>query len=80
MSACTAREPLTAGEVVPVDIALGPSATFSRWGYKASRRGTCALHWGPDRPAHLLLPVIPQALSVPGGGRIPAVVSLGCGN
>ena len=82
--ACTRRAPLTPGEVVPVDIALGPSATrfhageqlrlvvAGRWlsprnpltgqfpaAYRTSRRGTCTLHWGPDRDAHLLLPVIP---------------------
>ena len=92
--ACTAREPLTAGEVVPVDIALGPSATLfhvgeqlrlvvaGRWlwprnpltgqfpaAYKTSQRSRCTLHWSPDWPAHLLLPVIPQALSVPGDGH-----------
>ena len=84
--ACTVREPLGAGEVVPVDIALGPSATVfhageqlrlvvaGRWlwprnpltgqfpaAYKTSRPGTCTLHWGPGRPACLLLPVIPRA-------------------
>ena len=28
--------------------------------YKTSRPGTCTLHWGPGRPACLLLPVIPK--------------------
>lgn len=82
--ACTVRSPVAPGEVVPVDIALGPSATrfhageqlrlvvAGRWlwprnpitgqfpaAYRTSRVGTCTLHWGPERDAHLLLPVIP---------------------
>ncbi|MFC9795613.1 CocE/NonD family hydrolase [Streptomyces sp. NPDC127584] len=82
--ACLVREPVPAGEVVPVDIALGPSSTLFRAGeqlrlvvagrwlsprnpltgqfpasYRTRTRGRCTLHWGPDRPAHLLLPVIP---------------------
>ena len=28
--------------------------------YRTNKRGTCTLHWGPDRDAHLLLPVIPR--------------------
>ena len=27
--------------------------------YATRRRGTCALHWGPQHPARLLLPVVP---------------------
>jgi hypothetical protein len=70
---------------VPVDIALGPSATLFRAGeqlrlvvagrwlwprnlftgqfpaaYEHASRGSCTLHWGPDRDAHLLIPVIPR--------------------
>jgi putative CocE/NonD family hydrolase len=81
--ACTRREPLTPGQVVACDIALGPSATFFRAGetlrlivagrwlwprnpltgqfpavYEGSPRGTCTLHWGPERQARLLIPVI----------------------
>ncbi|MDV3124179.1 CocE/NonD family hydrolase [Mycobacterium sp. 21AC1] len=83
--AYTTPAPLHAGEVVPVDIPLGPSATLfrageqlrlvvaCRWlwprnpltgqfpaGYRRGPRGTCTLHWGPDRDAHLLVPVIPR--------------------
>ncbi len=82
---CTQRQPVAAGAVVPVDIALGPSATrfhtgdqvrlvvAGRWlsprnpitgqfpaHYRTATRGTATLHWGPDRPAHLLVPVIPR--------------------
>jgi uncharacterized protein len=79
------RQPLQPGEVVPVDVALGPSATLFRAGEqlrlvvagrwlwptnlltgqfpaayeKGPPRGRCRLHWGPDRAAHLLVPVIP---------------------
>lgn len=84
--ACTTRRPVTAGEVVPVDIALGASSTLfhagerlrlvvaGRWlaprnpitggfpaAYRTRRRGTLTLHWGPARPAHLLVPVIPRS-------------------
>jgi hypothetical protein len=77
-------QPLRAGEVVPVDVALGPSATVfragdairlvvaGRWlaprnpvtgqfpaGYRRGPAATCTLHWGPDRPARLLVPRIP---------------------
>lgn len=77
------RQPLTPGEIVPVDIALGPSATQFRVGeqlrlvvagrwlwprnpltgqfpaaYRTVRAGTCTLHWGPQHPAHLLVPVV----------------------
>lgn len=80
----TQRRPLRPGEVVPVDVPLGPSATLFRAGeqirlvvagrwlwpanpltgqfparYRTGRSGTCTLHWGPDRDARLLLPVIP---------------------
>jgi len=80
----TAPEPLRAGQVVAVDVALGPSATrfqageqlrvvvAGRWlwprkplvgqfpaAYPAGPRARCALHWGPERPAHLLIPVVP---------------------
>ncbi len=79
------RQPLEPGEIVPVDIALGPSATLFRAGeslrlviagrwlwpanpltgnfparYTHTPAGRCTLHWGPDRPAHLLLPRIPS--------------------
>ncbi|MDT0438217.1 MULTISPECIES: CocE/NonD family hydrolase [Streptomyces] len=82
--ACLAREPVREGEVVAVDIALGPSSTLFRAGerlrlvvagrwlsprnpltgqfpasYRTRSRGRCTLHWGPDRPARLLLPVVP---------------------
>jgi predicted acyl esterase len=78
------RQPLAPGEVVPVDIALGPSATRFRAGetlrlvvagrwlwprnpftgqfptaYQRGPSGRCTLHWGPDRQARLLIPVIP---------------------
>ncbi len=74
--------PLSPGEIVEAQIALGPSATAFRAGdelrlvvagrwlsprnpltgqfparYERSAKGTCTLHWGPDRPARLLLPV-----------------------
>jgi predicted acyl esterase len=80
----TAHEPLQPGEIVPVDIPLGPSATLFRAGeqlrlvvagrwlwprnpltgqfpadYARAPRVTCTLHWGPDRGARLLVPVIP---------------------
>lgn len=92
--ASTAAEPvhtyrtpqrLGPGEVVPVDVALGPSATLFRRGdslrlvvagrwlwpvnpltgqfparYRRGPAGRCTLHWGPDRPAHLLVPRIPR--------------------
>jgi len=76
-------QPLAAGEIVPVDVALGPSATLfraeeslrlvvaGRWlaprnpltgqfpaGYRRGPAATCTLHWGPDRPARLLVPQI----------------------
>ncbi|WP_347350333.1 CocE/NonD family hydrolase [Intrasporangium sp.] len=79
------RRPLVPGEVVAVDVALGPSATLFRAGeslrlvvagrwlwpanpltgqfparYRRSPSGRCTLHWGPDRPAHLLVPRIPR--------------------
>lgn len=82
---------LQPGDIVPVDIALGPSATLFRAGellrlvvagrwlwprnpftgqfpaaYKNGPRCRCTLHWGPDRPASLLVPVIP-----PSGGKEP---------
>jgi uncharacterized protein len=78
-------QPLAPGLVVPVDIALGPSATLFRAGesvrlvvagrwlwprnpltgqfpahYRHNRVGRITLHWGPDRPAQLIVPVIPQ--------------------
>jgi hypothetical protein len=84
--ACVTRKPLAPGEIVPVDIALGPSATLFRAGeqlrlviagrwlsprnpftgqfpaaYRTSKRGTCMLHWGPEHPARLLVPIIPNA-------------------
>jgi hypothetical protein len=85
------REPLLPGEVVPVDIALGPSATLFRAGeslrlvvagrwlwprnpltgqfpahYRRRPTGKCTLHWGPDQPAHLLVPQIPTPQAHPG--------------
>jgi predicted acyl esterase len=81
--ALTRREPLAPGQVVPVEVALGPSATLFRAGetlrlvvagrwlwptnlftgqfpaaYQVGPRCRCTLHCGPDRPAHLLVPVI----------------------
>ena len=83
----TVRQPPAPGEIVPVDIALGPSSTLFRCGeqlrlvvagrwlwsrnpitgafpaaYQTMQRGSCTLHWGPDRAAHLLLPVIPSGV------------------
>jgi predicted acyl esterase len=84
--AFTDPQPLRPGEVVRVDIPLGPSSTLFRAGeqlrlvvagrwlwprnpligqfpaaYERRSRGTCTLHWGPDRQARLLIPVIPAA-------------------
>jgi uncharacterized protein len=81
--ACTRREPLSAGQVVAADIALGPSATLFRAGetlrlvvagrwlwplnpltgqfpnaYQRGHKGDCSVHWGTDRRARLLIPVI----------------------
>jgi putative CocE/NonD family hydrolase len=81
---CTDPQPLGPGEIVAVDVALGPSATLFRAGdqlrllvaarwlapvnplfgsfpsrYVRSPRGTVTLHWGKDRPAHLLVPQVP---------------------
>jgi hypothetical protein len=81
---CTAVEPVLPGQVVAVDVALGPSATLFRTGeqlrlvvagrwlapvnpltgsfpscYARSPRGHVTVHWGPTRPAHLLVPEIP---------------------
>lgn len=81
---CSHRQPLAPGQLVPVDMALGPSATFfkagetlrlvvaGRWlwprnpltgqfptAYERSAKGKCTLHWGPQRQARLLVPVIP---------------------
>lgn len=77
----TRSQPLRTGEIVPVDVALGPSATLFRTGdsirlvvagrwlaprnpltgqfpasYRRSPAATCTLHWGPERPARLLVP------------------------
>jgi predicted acyl esterase len=82
--ACTRRQPLAPGQVVAVDIPLGPSATLFREGerlrlviagrwlwpvnpltgqfpaaYQKSPKGHCTLHFGPQRQARLLIPVIP---------------------
>ncbi len=76
---------LTPGEVVPLEIALGPSSTLFKAGdslrllvagrslaprnplmgsfpgsYVPSTRARCTLHWGPDMPAVLIVPVIPR--------------------
>jgi uncharacterized protein len=81
--ACTRREPLAPGQIVPVDVALGPSATLFRQGetlrlvvagrwlwpvnpltgqfpaaYQRGPAGECAIHWGPERQARLLIPAI----------------------
>jgi uncharacterized protein len=86
---CTDPMPLRRGEIVAIDVALGPSATVfrageqlrllvaSRWlapvnplsgsfpcRYTSSPRGSVTLHWGPERPAHLLVPQIPGRVSV----------------
>jgi uncharacterized protein len=78
-------QPLAPGQVVAVDIALGPSATLfkagetlrlvvaGRWlwprnpftgqfpaAYQKSPKGRCTLHWGPERQARLLVPVLPD--------------------
>lgn len=78
-----AREPLRPGQIVPVDIAIGPSATLFRAGerlrlvvagrwlwprnpltgqfpaaYEKAPRSECTLHWGPERRARLLVPLI----------------------
>lgn len=78
------RQPLSPGEVVPVEVALGPSATVFHAGdrirllvagrqlaprnplfgafparYLPSPSARCMLHWGPQRPARLRVPVIP---------------------
>jgi predicted acyl esterase len=80
---CTERQPMRAGDIVDVDIALGPSATVFRRGeqlrlviagrwlwprnpltgqfpgaYERRSRGTATVHWGPQRQAHLLIPVV----------------------
>lgn len=77
------REPLAAGQVVPVDISFGASSTVfreyetlrlvvaGRWlwpvnpltgqfpgAYQRGPRGSCVVHWGPERQARLLIPVI----------------------
>jgi uncharacterized protein len=78
------REPLAPGQIVQIDIALGPSATLFRAGetlrlviagrwlwpvnpltgqfpvaFQKGPAARCTLHWSPDRPARLLVPVIP---------------------
>ncbi|MBV8860997.1 MAG: CocE/NonD family hydrolase, partial [Mycobacterium sp.] len=78
-----AQCPLQPGQIVQVDIPLGPSATLFRAGeqlrlavagrwlwpsnpltgqfpanYERRPRATCTLHWGPNHPARLLIPVI----------------------
>lgn len=83
--ACTARRHLAPGEVAPVEVALGPSATLVRAGdqlrlvvagrwlsprnplsgqfpahYRTARRGRCTVHWGPEHPSRVLLPVVPR--------------------
>jgi putative CocE/NonD family hydrolase len=84
------RQLLEPGQIVQVDVPLGPSATLFRNGeqlrlvvagrwlwprnpltgqfpaaYESSRQGTCTVHWGPDRPARLLIPIIPKRQYVP---------------
>lgn len=79
----TKHDRIRPGQVVGVDIPLGPSATLFRGGeqlrlvvagrwlwprnpltgqfpaaYEKGPEGMCTLHWGPERPARLLIPVI----------------------
>ncbi|MBM9469011.1 CocE/NonD family hydrolase [Nakamurella leprariae] len=79
-------EPVRAGQIVPVDVALGPSATLFRAGdqlrlvvagrwlsprnpltgglpanYETGPRVAVTLHWGPEHPSQLLVPVIPRS-------------------
>jgi putative CocE/NonD family hydrolase len=88
------RQPLAPGQVVQMDVALGPSATLfragdtrrlvvaGRWlwsrnlltgqfpaGYENGPKRSCTLHWGPDRQAHLLVPVIDLAREPTGPHR-----------
>ncbi|WP_055476332.1 CocE/NonD family hydrolase [Gordonia sp. HS-NH1] len=76
------RQPLEPGEIVQVDVPLGPSATAFRHGeqlrlviagrwlwprnpltgnapaaYESGSRGRATVHWGPDAPSRLLVPV-----------------------
>lgn len=76
-------QPLTPGQIVPADIALGSSASLFRAGetlrlvvagrwlwprnpltgqfpasFEKGPKATCILHWGPQHPARLLVPVI----------------------
>ncbi|MEO9220747.1 MAG: CocE/NonD family hydrolase [Mycobacteriaceae bacterium] len=78
-------QPLNPGEIFPVVVGLGPSATLFRAGeslrlvvagrwlfprnpltgqfpghYRRGPAARCTLHWGPEHPAHLLVPRIPQ--------------------
>ncbi len=78
-------QPVNPGEIVPVVVGLGPSATLFRAGellrlvvagrwlfprnpltgqfpghYRRGPAARCTLHWGPEHPAHLLVPRIPQ--------------------
>lgn len=80
----TTPRPLGAGEIAPVTVDLGPSAThFSagqslrlviagRWlwprnpltgqfpaAYRPLGSGHCCIHWGPDQPSRLVIPVNP---------------------
>jgi predicted acyl esterase len=77
-------QPVSPGEIVCVDVPLGPSATLFRAGeslrfvvagrwlsnrnpltgqfpahYRRGPNVRCTLHWGADRPARLLVPVVP---------------------
>ena len=77
-------QPVSPGEIVPVVVGLGPSATLFRAGeslrlivagrwlfprnpltgqfpahYRTGPAARCTLHWGPEHPAHLLVPRIP---------------------
>lgn len=79
----TAPDPLVPGQIVEVNVPLGPSATVFRAGeklrlvvagrwlwprnpltgqfpgaYRSLSRGSATLHWGPDREARLLVPVV----------------------
>jgi putative CocE/NonD family hydrolase len=83
----TTPRPLRPGEITPVTIDLGPSATYfsagqslrlvvaGRWlwprnpltgqfpaAYKPLRTGQCCIHWGPDQPSRLVIPVNPALL------------------
>ena len=82
----TNLQPLRPGQIVELEIALGPSSTLFRSGdslrlliagrslaprnpltstfpalWKPSARLGCTLHWGPNLPARMRVPVIPRS-------------------